>query len=557
MENVGAADVINPWLTIGPIDFFSQQTIADSVVKGLATDREKALAIFYFYITHRYHKGNGDNGAQGDVSQAINVFGFNTCGNSTLCMSDLLDKVGMRDCIFSHCPGHVVPQVFFDGKYNTLDGDMATFMLLRDNHTLANELDLVRDHDLIKRVHQYGIMSPMNPLKNNEDYAQYYTWEGDTTVQLDGWAWWTMGMVLRPHEAMEWRWGHETPVKYHGDMTGHPPMVPDTIYNGVWEYAPDFQNDAQWRAGATVDEHHQHGRCPDGRGRRHGHHRLAYESALSVRRRHAGRHGRRLCVRGWFLKPEGLEEDRLTRRWRPWPSLTASSKAARPRGNEYWLKCTLTGNASLSGVNIKNDIQMAPLAMPSMTVGDNRFTYLEHTDDRSGAQRRQASEDHAQLGRTVEDTPSASVRISRLSGQRRQERRHGCGVPVERRHGPRRRRHHGLPFPAFGPSRHAMADVSQFRQVHFQDARPRQDPLYASASRPLDARQDLLLARESEGFERRLGAVERHVEFHGAGAGVSHQRGDPIQRGHRNRHLDMERQPGGKRARQVPGLRQR
>ncbi len=53
--------------------------------------------------------------------------------------------------------------------------------------------------------------------------------------------------------------------------------------------------------------------------------------------------------------------------------------------NEYWIKCTLTGKASLSGVKITNDIQMAPLAMPSMTVGDNRFTYLEHTDDKSGA----------------------------------------------------------------------------------------------------------------------------------------------------------------------------
>ncbi|MHC4742745.1 MAG: hypothetical protein ACYS8Z_12585, partial [Planctomycetota bacterium] len=251
MENIGTSNVINPWLKIGPIDYFSQQTIADSVVEGLSTEKEKAMAILYFYITHRYHKGNGNNTAQGDVAQAINVFGFNTCGNSTLCISDLLDKVGMRNCIFSHCPGHVVPQVFFDGKYNTLDGDMATFMLMRDNHTLANELDLVRDHDLIKRVHQNGIMSPMSPLKN-EDYAQYYTWEGDTTVQLDGWAWWNMAMVLRPNEAIEWRWGHETPAKYHGDMSGHPPMAPDTIYNGLWEYAPDFENDSQWRAGATV-----------------------------------------------------------------------------------------------------------------------------------------------------------------------------------------------------------------------------------------------------------------------------------------------------------------
>ena len=57
-------------------------------------------------------------------------------------------------------------------------------MLMRDNHTLADELDLVRDHDLIKRVHQYGIMRSMNPLENNEDYAQYYTWKGITTAIL-------------------------------------------------------------------------------------------------------------------------------------------------------------------------------------------------------------------------------------------------------------------------------------------------------------------------------------------------------------------------------------
>lgn len=37
---------------------------------------------------------------------------------------------------------------------------MATMMLMRDNHTLTSELDLVRDHDLIKRMHQYGIQFP-------------------------------------------------------------------------------------------------------------------------------------------------------------------------------------------------------------------------------------------------------------------------------------------------------------------------------------------------------------------------------------------------------------
>jgi hypothetical protein len=384
MENIGAANVINPWLKTGPVDFFSQQTIANSVVEGLSTEREKALAIFYFYITHRYHKGNGDNGAQGDVSQAINVFGFNTCGNSTLCLSDLLDKVGMRDCIFSHCPGHVVPQVFFDGKYNTLDGDMATMMLLRDNHTLASERDLIRDHDLIKRMHQYGIMSPMNPRKNNEDYSQYYTWEGETTQKLKGWAWWTMGMVLRPHEALEWRWGHETPVKYHGDMAGHPPIVPDTIYNGLWEYAPDFKNDGQWRAGATVtniaNKDGVIAATEGGTGTVLWHMKVPYQFV-----------GGTLTAAGdgyafeiGFLDPKDWRKTVYT----PLATLAEFDAKFRSRtadGSEYWLRCTLTGKASLSAVNIQNDIQMAPLAMPSMSVGNNSFTYMEHTDDKTGA----------------------------------------------------------------------------------------------------------------------------------------------------------------------------
>jgi len=381
MENVGGASVINPWLRIGPIDFFSQQTIANSVVEGLSTDREKALAIFYFYITHRYHKGNGDNGAQGDVSQAINVFGFNTCGNSTLCVSDLLDKVGIRDCLFSHCPGHCVPQVLFDGKYHTLDGDMATIMLMRDNHTLASELDLIRDHDLIKRVHQYGIMSPLDPLQNNEDYAQYYTWEGSTTVRLKGWNWWTMGMVLRPHEAIEWRWGHETPVKYHGDMTGYPPMAPDTIYNGVWEYAPDFKNDSQWRGGATVtnitNKDGVLSATGGGKGTIIWSMKVPYQfvgGALDAV-------GEECAFEIGFLNPKD---------WKPafTPLATLAEFDGKFRGplagNEYWIKCTLTGKASLRGLKIKNDIQMAPLAMPSMTVGKNRFTYLDHTDDKTG-----------------------------------------------------------------------------------------------------------------------------------------------------------------------------
>lgn len=313
----------------------------------------------------------------------MNVFGFNTCGNSTLCLSDLLDKVGMRNCIFSHCPGHVVPQVFFDGRYNTLDGDMATFMLLRDNYTLANELDLVEDHDLIKRVHQYGIMRRMDPVRNNEDYAQYYTWEGNSTVPLHGWAWWNMGMVLRPHEAIEWRWGHETPVKYHGDMTGYPPTAPDTIYNGLWEYTPDFHNDAQWRVGATVTNiSDKDGVLTATEGGM-----ASVTWRMKVPFQFVG--GTLAASGAGHVFEVGFQDPKDWRKtvYQRLGSLEEFDGQFRNRttdASEYWLRCTLSGAATLASVRIVNDIQMAPLAMPSMTVGTNRFVYLEHTDEKTG-----------------------------------------------------------------------------------------------------------------------------------------------------------------------------
>jgi hypothetical protein len=55
-------------------------------------------------------------------------------------------------------------------------------------------------------------------------------------------------MVLRPGEAITWRWGHADPVKYHG---GTKPRYPDTFCNGLWEYQPNFARDL-WKKGAAT-----------------------------------------------------------------------------------------------------------------------------------------------------------------------------------------------------------------------------------------------------------------------------------------------------------------
>ena len=62
-----------------------------------------------------------------------------------------------------------------------------------------------------------------------------------------------MNMVLRPGEAIVWRWGQWNPVKHHGALYTMPAYT-HTIYNGLWEYRPDLSKPS-WRQGTTMVEH--------------------------------------------------------------------------------------------------------------------------------------------------------------------------------------------------------------------------------------------------------------------------------------------------------------
>src|SRR5437660_64537 len=165
-------------------------------------------------------------------------------GNDSICLAGLWKRAGLK-VTPARVVGHCVTQCFFDGRWNLFDGDMHSMYLLRDNHTVASEQDLVRDHDLIKRTHTQGILNP-DRRANDEWQASIYVFEGrpagDRNCVQDT----TMNMALRPGEAITWRWGHANPVKYHGEK----PRYPDLICNGLWEYRPNFSGDL-WKKGAV------------------------------------------------------------------------------------------------------------------------------------------------------------------------------------------------------------------------------------------------------------------------------------------------------------------
>ncbi len=364
LENVGATDVVNPWLSNGHGSFRTLGEIVSSAVAPGMTDREKAHALYFQEIRHRYH-WSGDNNELGDPVKVFNVYGHNTCGNDSICLAGLWKQAGLK-VTPARVVGHCVTQCYFDGRWNLFDGDMHSMYLLRDNRTVACEQDLVRDHDLIKRSHTQGILNP-DRRANDEWEASIYVYEGKPEGDRNSATGTNMNMVLRPGEAITWRWGHPDPAKYHGD---NKPRYPDMICNGLWEYRPDFSADL-WKKGAAAVEGIQASRgeltAADGK---------AGAIVWIVRSPYV--------LVGGGLEAEGSGA-KFSLSWDGKSWMEAGHDLARffppdgPARYEYRLRCELGAGARLKRLGIVNDLQMAPLALPAMAVGDNRFVYSDQS----------------------------------------------------------------------------------------------------------------------------------------------------------------------------------
>ncbi|MGH7135137.1 MAG: hypothetical protein ACREHD_05310, partial [Pirellulales bacterium] len=175
IENVGTADAVNPWLSNGRKDFRSLDRIAASAIKPGMTDGEKARALWWQEVQHRFHL-EGDNNELLDPVKVLNVYGYNTCGNDSICLAGLWRKAGLRVAP-ARLVGHCATQVFYDGAWHLMDGDMHAVYLLRDNETVAGEQDLVRDHDLIRRTHTHGMLEP-DARAGDERESSLYVFEG-------------------------------------------------------------------------------------------------------------------------------------------------------------------------------------------------------------------------------------------------------------------------------------------------------------------------------------------------------------------------------------------
>ncbi len=72
MENVGQSDLINPWLSNGRNNFRTLDEIVASAVTPGMSDKEKAMALWFQQVSHRFHRG----GYGANLGDPVQVFKF-------------------------------------------------------------------------------------------------------------------------------------------------------------------------------------------------------------------------------------------------------------------------------------------------------------------------------------------------------------------------------------------------------------------------------------------------------------------------------------------------
>jgi len=406
IENLGPTDVRNPRLVVNRRgDWRTLAAIVAEATRGWTSEADRARAIWEFVRRQRFHACTWDNECS-DAVKALNVYGYTLCGNQALVLDDLWKAAGLKTRR-GYPVGHCVGEVFYDGRFHLLDSDEHVICLLRDNLTIASEEDMVRDHDLVKRTHTYGIGSG-DSRRTDEFSASLYGYEGKRDGVYGLSSHHTMDSVLRPGESMEFRWDHvgkqytaglpyvEGQPRHDGLgdlLAGWGAVAYDNLRNGRLRYQPDLGGEAAQRGAESCEN-------------------ITWDRSAARLRPAAAAQPAQVTWR--FASPFVFVGGRATARvelgpgaaaeWRYSTDGTKWSTAATAGGTDAALAATfddlisprkspayalfvqlhLRGPASAADVSFEFDIQTSALGLPELTLGENLVVYA---DDSPGERR--------------------------------------------------------------------------------------------------------------------------------------------------------------------------
>ncbi len=443
IENVGGVDVVDPWLVVnGRRSWFSADDILGSILTPGMTDAEKAMAIWRFTSSFEVqaHDNNRrvgppfpavgsetDNRERSHPSQntfqeranpvkAANCYYCSGCSLSAanfvvLCHSAGLTARAVWMSALNTYRNHCVGEVWYDGGWHLFDPERRAFFLEADNTTIASYETVHRTPSLDSRTHCGGFPSKgMKP--HAAEYEKYYP---PHVMPVEQWLS-TMSITLRPGEKLVFRWAHDGKYRYGHNVRKRGHLVPYHLANGKLIYRPCLSGSAFWRGtisaqnirwaelqgGQGVQLHPEVVRAPGGKKE------VIEAPPGSVVYRVSSPYpivgG---LVGGEFYRKTAADACRIcvavrdsdwSEVWSadgigPTERYVAIDKVLDPRPTPaiytYYVRFEVDASAaptdaSMTGLYIETDLQMAATALPSLSVGANKVVYR----DRSGPDRR-------------------------------------------------------------------------------------------------------------------------------------------------------------------------
>jgi len=387
IENVGQADVHSPRIVVnGKRNWHTLADVIAEATRGYASPADRARAIWEFRRRTRFHATTGDDESP-DALKALNVYGYTLCGDEAQVINDLWKAAGLTTRP-GHPVGHVVTEVFYDGAWHLLDGDEHVICLARDNRTIGSESDVVRDHDLMKRTHTYGILA--NDSRETDEFsASLFHYERERETDSSNKAKHAMDFVLRPGESIEFRWDHQGKYYTGLESLSRWAGAMECLVNGRMCYRPDLSGPAASKGAESLEN-------------------AVFDAAAGVIRPENPQRPASVVWRfsspyvfvgakatvsvqlpdgaaaEWHYSPDGKEWKTLAAATGPGQRMLAAAldEAISPRGRptyRYWLRLALRGPGTASRIAFDNDVQMAPLSLPELEVGVNRIQYVDST----------------------------------------------------------------------------------------------------------------------------------------------------------------------------------
>jgi len=221
---------------------WSLEEIVETVTAGLSTDREKALALHRFGMAHQIHYvGPYEGGREvSDPLKLIGVYGYNLCGNNSTTMCALYNLAGLK-ARRRGATGHVVPEVWFEGKWNYIDTDMFGYVYLPDEKTLASVDELAAKPDLwLREGRRPEPFFPWDPPKSmRAAFIAIKGWKDYHPYSLAH----IMRIGLRTGESVTCYYRPRD--RFYLDPLSFPEQV-STQYRSYWTEGPVRSNSMAW-----------------------------------------------------------------------------------------------------------------------------------------------------------------------------------------------------------------------------------------------------------------------------------------------------------------------